>query len=204
MALPQHFCWSRYGTEAGEEIDAILSRKEIERVANGGIFLWGIGSAIAPSLRRLLHFDSAPCVIFSPIRSAARRVDVAPNAVVKWTAGTTLDGQRYELPSASLVTSRAKGSTRRNRHYALVCGSTSKLEIGLEGEVILLGEVRNLLTDRPVGASQVTAVVRHSKTRVLYSKLSYPAAFQAQLVFPFFIELTGEICISMASMKNEP
>jgi len=44
--LPNNFCWTRMGVEAGEELDRILFRKEYERKLNGGIFTWGIGSAL--------------------------------------------------------------------------------------------------------------------------------------------------------------
>ena len=46
--LPDLFCWTKYGTEAGEDIGAILERKESERLASGGTFLWGVGNAIGP------------------------------------------------------------------------------------------------------------------------------------------------------------
>jgi hypothetical protein len=204
MALPKRFCWSRFGTEAGEKIDAILSRKETERVANSGIFLWGIGSALAPSMKHLIQLDRAPRVIFSPIRSAPRPVDVDPKGIVRWTAGRTLDGDHYELPAGSIVTSRVKSSVRRGRHYALVCASTSKLAIDLEAEAIVLGEVRNLLTDNPVGASQVTAIVRRSKEKTSYSSALYPAAIIAELVFPFFIELTNPFIIDRGYDNKRP
>src|SRR5689334_16901759 len=35
--LPLLFCWTRFGTEAGEPIEAILERKEREREATGGV-----------------------------------------------------------------------------------------------------------------------------------------------------------------------
>jgi hypothetical protein len=45
--LPEAFVWTRFGTEAGQTIDRILARKEAERIANGGLFLWGIGNSVA-------------------------------------------------------------------------------------------------------------------------------------------------------------
>ena len=48
--LPTIFCWTRFGGEAGEPIEQILFRKEQERLANGGVFLWGIGNAVGPSI----------------------------------------------------------------------------------------------------------------------------------------------------------
>lgn len=39
-------CWSRMQAEAGQSLDAIVRRKELEREANGGLFLWGVGNLI--------------------------------------------------------------------------------------------------------------------------------------------------------------
>ncbi len=85
MPLPEVFCWTRFGTEAGQPIDEILDRKEQERAANSGMFFWGIGNSIGPSLRELLRCTPSPEVLFSPTRSTPRREDVAPPAVVAWT-----------------------------------------------------------------------------------------------------------------------
>lgn len=41
-STPEVFCWSKMGPESGETLDQILRRKEIERVANGGFFAWGL------------------------------------------------------------------------------------------------------------------------------------------------------------------
>lgn len=190
MLLPRHFCWTRFGPEAGERVGEIFARKEKERLLNGGIFLWGIGNALGPSMRQLLRFEKEPVVVFSPIRSAPRKEDVAPDQVVMWTAGRTLDGQHYELPAASVVTSRSKFRARRTSHYALVCASSLALQINLEGERVRFRELRNLLTNRPLGPSQVTAIVRQTCHDLEPSTTSYPAAMQVQLVYPYFIELT--------------
>jgi hypothetical protein len=189
MALPSQFCWTRFGTEAGEGITQILVRKERERVSNGGIFLWGIGNAVGPSMRQLVALDAQPEAIFSPIRSAPQRNDVSPALVVRWTAGTDMDGRRYELPSASLVTSRFEKAGKRVHHYALVCASTIALALDTEGETLAFGWMRNLATDRPVGPSQVTAVVRQSNGGA--PGISYRAALRVKLVYPYFVQLTN-------------
>jgi hypothetical protein len=123
MNIPLQFCWTRFGTEAAQSIDQILVRKEEERQANHGLFLWGIGNAVGPSILELVRRASVPEVIFSPIKSAPREEDVSPPAVVAWTAGSTICGDRYELPETVLVTSRFVPSHPRRSHYALVCYS---------------------------------------------------------------------------------
>jgi hypothetical protein len=193
VALPSLFCWSRFGTEAGEKVEAILSRKNKERIANSGIFLWGIGNALTASIRHLIELEPRPRVIFSPIRSAPKAADVNPPYIFEWTAGKTLDGRRYELPGASLVTSRPPASNRRACHYALVCASTSHLAINPDAETITFGELRNLLTGRPIGASQVTAIVQRTKEKSCCSSVRYAAAMEAELVYPFFIQLTDPV-----------
>src|ERR1700761_1651623 len=103
MELPLCFCWSRFGTEAGETITQILGRKEKERVGNKGVFLWGIGNALGPSLRALLEATQTPEVLFSPMLSSAKPQDVRPDRIVRWRSGIDLDGRRLVLPKASIV-----------------------------------------------------------------------------------------------------
>lgn len=90
--IPEYFCWTRYGTEAGESIDMILKRKEEERLQNDGVFLWGIGNSIGPAIKELLTKTDTPKVLFSPITTKARDVDRAPECTVQWTSGRALDG----------------------------------------------------------------------------------------------------------------
>jgi len=188
MSLPQHFCWSRFGTEAGETIDKILERKELERERNHGVFLWGIGNAIGPSMRELVRKEAEPEVMFSPIRSSPRPKDVSPTDVWVWTAARDLDGSPVPLPQWSVVTSRGCPGRRTPRHYALVCYSERPLEIQTASPTIVTGSLRNLLTTNRVGASQVTAVVRYQQDVVALGA-SYPVAIRTRLVPPFLLEL---------------
>lgn len=185
--LPPLFCWTRFGTEAGETIDTILRRKEQERRGNGGVFLWGIGSAIAPSMKALVHQAAAPEAIFTPMKSAPRLVDVSPPSVVVWTSGKDLDGHNIDLPPASVVTSRA-GGHRAPRHYALVCYSNDPLELRDDLPSFTVGTVRNLVSCSQVGASQVTAVVRYDQGAIAAGP-TYRVAMRVRLVPPFLIEL---------------
>jgi hypothetical protein len=103
---PDCFCWTRFGTESGEAADHILERKEAERTANGGVFIWGIGNPIGPSIRELIRRTPKPEVLFSPIKSLPKPYDVLPPRVGVSSYGETLDGEIYRLPEHSLVTSR--------------------------------------------------------------------------------------------------
>lgn len=186
--LPQSFCWSRFGTEAGETVDRILDRKELERRRNKGIFLWGIGSAIGPSIKELLRIQAEPEVIFSPIASRPRLVDVAPASTVAWTAGCDLDGRSVTLPRWSKVTSRAPSMPQRARHYALVCHSDIPLRLDPSPSFLRMDQLTNLRTSNKVGASQVTAVVRYDEARGARGP-SYAIALRVRLVEPYFVFL---------------
>jgi len=192
LALPVHFCWSRFGTEAGQGIQDILQRKEQERTCNSGVFLWGIGNALGPSIRELVRRNSQPEVLFSPIKSAARESDKSPDAVAVWTCARDLSGNAFDLPETSLVTSRFDAAGTKATHYALVCFSDESLTLTQSDETIVFSELRNLLTGRPVGASQVTAVV--SRTSYPPSEnQTYGVAIRARLVFPYFLELKNPV-----------
>ncbi|HEX8459214.1 MAG TPA: hypothetical protein VF656_18115 [Pyrinomonadaceae bacterium] len=186
--LPELFCWTRFGSEAGEEIEHILFRKEQERLANDGMFLWGIGNALGPSIDELTRKTARPQVVFSPIKSASRLKDVAPPAVVMWTQAEGLDGSSFTIPANSLVTSRYDPEAPRPYHFALVCYSSKPL-LPLKREYkIGFKQLRNLRTGRPVGASQVTAVV-HFSGRGTDDALMYDVAVLAELVNPYFVRL---------------
>ena len=190
MLMPEYFCWTRFGTEAGQSARQILARKEQERSANDGFFFWGIGNAIGPSMLELLRRTDRPEALFSPIRSMPRQQDALPLSVVAWNEASTLDGEQYVLPRNSLITSRFDTIKPRGKHYALVCYSETPLAPHDSPEHLCFGDLRNLLTDRPVGASQVTAVVRlGSIPSNSQSGLRYEVSLRARLMNPFFITL---------------
>jgi hypothetical protein len=185
-SLPDIFCWTRFGTEAGEDMPRILQRKEVERLAHHGLFYWGIGNSVGRAIRELANLTRDPEVLFSPIIGRPRPVDVAPGQVVRWSAGETLEGERHQLPDTALVTSRAKGEVA-TRHYALVCWRAGPLVPDDLGEVHR-PSLRNLLSGKPLGASQVTAVVRRVPQADPDGR-RYVVAMRARLVPPFFITL---------------
>jgi hypothetical protein len=194
MPIPDCFCWTRFGTEAGEPIRHILERKEAERVANAGVFVWGIGNAVGPSIRELVRRSPTPEVLFSPIKSPAKLQDVSPPAVVAWTSGETLDGETFYLPEHSLVTSRYDPAAPRTGHYALVCFSRVPIAPSQPEGKIVFGALRNLRTGRRIGASQVTAVVEQHQT-TSKEVLTYDVAIRADLVYPYFVRLEQPVVL---------
>jgi hypothetical protein len=182
--LPEAFCWTRFGAEAGEEPDAILSRKESERRSAGGIFLWGIGNAVGRSLLALAQTCNSPEVLFSPIAGRPQAEDRGPRSVVRWRSGDGLNGVPFDLPPGAWVTSRV-GS--RPRHYALVCSSDSPLDQQGDSSSLDMAALINLVSGRPVGSSQTTAVVRQDPTGS--GGRRYPVVVRAQLISPYLIRL---------------
>jgi hypothetical protein len=184
---PLRFCWTRFGTEAGERIDEIIRRKEIERRACGGRFFWGIGNAVGPGVGELVRQTAKPVVVFSPISGRPRPRDVTPTSVVRWLAAETPSGDHFELPPAVRITSRA-GS---RYHYALVCACDEPLRLEERGRVDF-GTLRNLRSGNPLGASQVTAVVQRVATP---GGRSYPVAMTATLVAPYVVRLVDPVLV---------
>jgi hypothetical protein len=189
--LPPAFVWTRYGTESGESIQDILARKERERQSCGGLFLWGIGNSIAPSVRVLLGSLSGgePTVVFSPMLSVARVQDASPSAVVEWHEARGIDGRDWALPSGASVISRASaGAIVKAKHYALVCRSSQSLQEDLRGPQFSIEELRNFASGAIVGHSQVTAVVRKVAAQGIGP---YVATICAVLTYPYVVELRG-------------
>lgn len=187
--LPDLFCWTKYGTEAGEDIGTILARKEAERSVSGGTFLWGIGNAIGPSVEALLAQTEKPQVVFTPMRSRPAARDVTPAQVALWHRGFGLDGEPVELPGFSCVTSRI--SPNRNYHYALVCRSERPIAVSASGRPSFAStHLQNLRSGSKVGASQVTSVVRRVACALGLLPSNYTVSFTADLVAPYIVRLT--------------
>ena len=64
--LPKAFCWSKMGAEAGEQLERIIQRKEIERIANRGVFSWGVGTSLGDSLE-VFRKESEPVSVIFPL-----------------------------------------------------------------------------------------------------------------------------------------
>jgi hypothetical protein len=208
MSLPTAFCWTRFGTESGEIPADIFRRKERERVANQGVFLWGIGNALGPSIRILLTRERCPEVIFSPIASPARIDDIAPDTVFRWTRGRTLTGDVIELPSGSMVTSRGNlDRTKPPKRYALVCSSSQpvrQMPLGF----ISMNRLSNMVSGAPIGASQVTAIVAKNdgidqQENGANSGRKYPIAYRAKLEPPYFVQLLEPILVVRHAAKRK-
>jgi hypothetical protein len=195
-SLPTAFCWTRFGPEAGESFSDILARKNAEREAGNGVFYWGIGSAVGRALEALVRLVDEPEVLFSPIASAPRRIDVSPEHVVRWVAGEGLSGDRMLLPHHASVTSRWDSKRPGTARYALVCHTAERLRLEDHGE-LHFDSLRNLRSGAPVGASQVTAVVCRDTARADCGR-AYPVALRASLVDPYVLRLSSPELIGLS------
>lgn len=190
-ALPPVFCWTKMGTEAGQGLEAILQRKELERLSGGGMFAWGIGNSVGPAVRhaRQLGFDSLD-VLFTRMKSTPKAIDVSPSAVVIWTAYEAETSEVLPLPAHMLITSRGNTDERaglKRAHYALLCQSAGSLLSAADDQAVDSSAVCNLVSQNPTGASQVTAVVRTTVSRA--PRKAYPVQFRAKLAGPGFVRL---------------
>lgn len=202
MPLPDYFVWTRYGTESGEAVESILARKEQERHASGGIFLWGVGNSVAPSVRKLLARLKGrdPCVVFSPMLAPPRAVDVSPPEVVVWQSARGIDEQEWEMPAGTLVTSRGgPAGVSKSRHYALVCQRNEPLRVNDSGDRFAIADLANFASGNPVGHSQVTAVV-HRTSRSAGGP--YVAAVIATLAYPYVVGLSDPMKVDPAMLTT--
>jgi len=192
--LPSTFCWTKMQAEAGQTLDRIITRKELERQANGGIFLWGVGNALGERFHRWAASADAPVIAFSPMRSPARTEDRTPDAIAVWLSGIDAQGRRVPLPTASLVTSRASTLTgAKQRHYALVCRAEEPLERRFCC-TLPLSQYRNYASNAErVGGSQVTTVLEHTNERGRGPE--YEISMVAVLSPPYAIRLADPVLL---------
>lgn len=188
IQLPQMFCWTKFGTEAGEVASSILRRKEWERQSGDGVFLWGIGNAIGPSLEELLGLTDDPKVVFTPMLSQPAAKDITPSRVAVWRRGRGLDGESFDVPRHARVTSRVGSGNRP--HYALVCRREAPITHEPSSRSFTASSVWNLRSGAPVGSSQVTSVVRRAGIGSIETGARYRVAFIADLVAPYLVTLT--------------
>jgi hypothetical protein len=180
--------------EAGQSLELILMRKELERVAGHGLFFWGIGTSLGAKLLELLRRVANPKVLFSVMKAKPKRQDVSPDAIVLWTSYVDSFGRTQRLPEHALVLSRASTkSGPKTHHYALVCRSEAGLDLRSEGG-IKLGHFRNLDSETPrIGSSQVTAIIEHLQMPT--DGPDYSVDLVADLTAPYFVRLGDPVLL---------
>ncbi len=193
-AIPDIFCWTKMGAEAGQPLNAILHRKELERSAGGGIFAWGIGNSLGNSaeLAKKLSPSGEVDVLFTPMLSNPKLRDTSPSQMLLWMYCQNASGGLTVLPDHVLVTSR--GGSDKRTHYALICRSEHKIEDNGNYGVFDSSGVKNLASLNPVGASQVTSVVRYEGGAVRGKP--YRVLFKAKLHADGFVRLVDPVVMN--------
>jgi hypothetical protein len=178
--------------EAGQGLEAIVERKERERQAGSGAFMWGVGNAPAHITNVLARAGIPVRAVFSVMKSRPKAVDVAPSRTVIWRRYFDAHGVERPLPPHALVTSRgdsARGAKRA--HHALMCRSDQPLTIR-RGETFDPAAFRNAGgTGAPVGFSQVTALLR--RVQFDHNDSDYEANLTAWLTDSYWVRLTDPI-----------
>ncbi len=196
--LSEVLCWTRMQSEAGQQIDAIVMRKELERLAGDGLFCWGIGSPPPRSLRTFAIRGEPVDVVFSLMKSRPKITDVAPKGLMIWRRYVDFGGAEQALPPNTLITSSLKNGNRA--HYALMCCSEDKLELRKNRPFDPSAYVNVSEAARPVGASQVTALVR--RVRPEKSVADYHVNLKAILARSYWVKLTDPVELT-ASMRGK-
>ncbi len=203
MPFSASFVWTKMAAESGEALAAIILRKNFERQLGGGLFAWGIGNALGIGVDALAREIREPDVVFSAMTSKPKVIDVMPSSVLLWTAYEGTDGIAHPLPDHLFITSRGHVATGvKSRHYALFCHSDAPLAVREPpAESVFPATLRNFLTDRQLGASQVTAVVRCTSDQPVDAK-AYPVAFTAKLASPFYGKLLAPRVITASEVAD--
>ncbi|TCS37906.1 hypothetical protein EDC30_103198 [Paucimonas lemoignei] len=203
--IPRVFCWTKMGTEAGQSLDTILRRKELERRAGNGVFAWGIGNSLGTSAE--LARNQSPGreveVLFTPMKSAPKSVDVTPSSLLLWLAYLGDNGNLVDLPRHMFVTSR--GGIEKRSHYALLCQSDVSIEEQSNAGIFDAIYAKNLASLNPIGASQVTSVVSYQpKVRLSKGPLTfekpYQVAFRAKFFGKGFVRLARPVVMTGTMM----
>lgn len=186
------------GAEAGQALSEIVRRKDLERECGDGVFAWGIGNSVGPAIKHAKCAEQVSVLeaLFTPMKTAPKAIDTAPASIVMWLGFLGDDGKVEPLPEHMLVTSRGQsGSGEEKRtHYALICRSTAPLTAQGVRHAIDHRAVCNLVSSNPVGASQVTSVVRYRPTAS--HDAAYPVLFRAELTGQAFVRLADPVVLT--------
>lgn len=121
--LPPTFCWTKIGTESGEELPTVVLRKEWERRLGGGRFLWGINQPLGSSAQVAAHRTGSLLALFSPVASRVRPGERKRADALLWNAWIDASGQVRPLrlirsSPAARRCRRAGAANSTTRSYA--------------------------------------------------------------------------------------
>lgn len=200
-AETEYVCWSRMQAEAGQSLERIIERKELERQAGDGVFLWGVGNPPAIISSVLARAKIPVKVIFSVMKSKPKAIDVAPARTFAWRRYIDAHGKVQPLPASALITSRADSATGPKRsHYALMCRSGEPLRLQ-RGRFFDPEAYRNAGgTGARVGASQVTSLLRRIEDEAPDG--DYEANLTACLTGSYWVRLVDPVILDQAAISR--
>jgi hypothetical protein len=197
--IPDAFVWTKIHADAGQSIDDILRRKELER-QSGGTFWWGVGQPLKE--QKIMLLGQLPAVLFSLMLSKPHKRDRDPEGVLLWESYHSTGGT-VPLPPHAIVISRAHDSKGRpkSRYYALVCANPAGIPHS-NGRILDTRTLRNLGEHgRRIGTSQITAVVERSAAQPDNGH-QYPTTVCATLVAPYFVKLVAPRLLSSREKRR--
>ena len=194
-------CWSRMQAEAGQGLRHIVARKELERRAAGGLFFWGVGNAPGSAPSQLAREQVGVEVVFSVMKSRPKAQDASAEELDVWRGYMDEFGEEHALPAGVLITSRApKVGSKTRGHYALMCRRDMPIALGDLGPFNPKAFRSVGGRGAPVGASQVTALLRLTDPTAA-DDASYRANIRAKLVGGYWVRLTSPVRLRPATAK---
>jgi len=196
---PELVCWTRMQSEAGQGLEGIVARKELERRAGDGVFFWGVGNAAAVATSIYARLGVSVPVIFSVMKGRPKAVDASPRSLLVWRRYVDMYGAERELPAQALITSRGETDAGdKKRHYALMCRSLAPLKLG-KGVRFDPAAFRNVGGNGgPIGASQVTALIQRVQPDGVGD---YEANISAELTGSYWVRLTDPVMLDVSSVE---
>ncbi len=197
--IPPKFVWTKMSTDAGEPLENIVCRKELERRSGKGefknVFWWGVGESRGEAIRKhLVGKGKKPKVLFS--RMPSRPKKKAEEGGLIWQSYLDDEGIEQPIPGHVIVHSRPTET-----HHAIVCRSPKPLKLperDSESQNLnkfYKSELRNLNKDGGKGDEpdnrQTTSVVCHCPNSKERTVPSYYDDLRADLVDPYFVKLAS-------------
>lgn len=199
-SIPDQFVFSKMQTDAGEDIKAIRNRKELERMA-GGTFWWGIGESKRQAIETLLRTKPLPEVLFSLMPSRPSAQSREPGEVFVWESFRTPQGELPLPPHVIVISGGTRTGTPKTRYHALVCASPLPILENGGGTVDATQLINIGDSGRPLGSSQVTAVVNYSPKICAVAPRPYNIAARAILEPPYFADLANPRKLSRVELR---
>ncbi len=194
---PRAFCWTKMQAESGQELASILARKDAERRATGGFFLWGIGNSLGDKLARLRRREPHTLVLFSVCAPNRKKPMLPPGSSCIWTHCRPI----AESGPGTIGRGHTDGRLKK-AHYALVCFSGERVERRSRGDLDVR-RLQNIGSANPrIGSSQVTTVVERKSHDTQCGSPAYRIDMVAGLVGLGIVRLSGAVPLTHAEQSK--